>query len=82
LLDEIDRLSDQEVREVAQTVKSVADFPMFSYLLAYDPDRVARALGHDDLKLGFQYLEKLCRSRRVYRVPPPEPWPLRFSVRS
>jgi hypothetical protein len=71
LLDEIDRLSDQEVREVAQTVKAVADFPMFSYLLAYDPDRVARALGHDDLKLGFQYLEKIVQVQaRLPRAAP------------
>jgi hypothetical protein len=71
LMDEIDRLSDHEVREVAQTVKSVADFPMFSYLLAYDPDRVAKALGHDDIRLGYQYLEKIVQVQaRLPRVDP------------
>jgi hypothetical protein len=71
LVDEIDRLSDQEIREIAQMVKSVADFPMFSYLLAYDPDRVAKALGRDDTKLGYQYLEKIVQVQaRLPRVDP------------
>jgi hypothetical protein len=71
LIDEIDRLSDEEIREIAQTVKSVADFPMFSYLLAYDPDRVAKALGRDDPRLGYQYLEKIVQVQaRLPRVDP------------
>ncbi len=71
LIDEIDRLSDEEIREIAQTVKSVADFPMFSYLLAYDPDRVAKALGRDDARLGYQYLEKIVQVQaRLPRVDP------------
>jgi Cdc6-like AAA superfamily ATPase len=70
-IDDIDRLSDEEVRSIAQLVKSVADFPMFSYLLAYDPDRVAKALGHDDVKLGYQYLEKIVQVQaRLPRVTP------------
>ncbi len=60
LIDEIDRLSDSEVRALVQVIKSVADFERFSYLLAYDPDRVATALSEgNDLKHGHQYLEKI-----------------------
>ncbi len=71
LIAEIDRLSNEEIREIAQSVKSVADFPMFFYLLAYDPDRVAKALGRDDTKLGDQYLEKIVQVQaRRPRVDP------------
>ena len=59
LIDEIDRLSDADVRQMAKVIKSLADFKEFSYLLAYDPDRVAKALGGTDIKLGHQYLEKI-----------------------
>jgi hypothetical protein len=59
LIDEIDRLSDEDIREMAKVIKSLADFRRFSYLLAYDPDRVAKALGGADIRLGHQYLEKI-----------------------
>jgi predicted KAP-like P-loop ATPase len=59
IIDELDRLTDDEIRGMVQVVKSVADFPTISYLLAYDPDRVARALGGIDLKFGHNYLEKI-----------------------
>jgi predicted KAP-like P-loop ATPase len=45
LIDELDRIEDQEIRTVAQLVRSVADFPGISYVLAYDHDRVVQALG-------------------------------------
>ena len=72
LIDEIDRLSDEEIRSIAQMVKSVADFPMFSYLLAYDPVRVATALGGvDNVKLGHAYLEKIVQVQM--RLPRADP---------
>jgi hypothetical protein len=40
-------------------VRAVADFERFSYLLAYDADRVAPALGDGDLERGRAYLEKV-----------------------
>ena len=45
LIDELDRIEDEEIRMVAQLVRSVADFPGISYVLAYDAERVMRALG-------------------------------------
>lgn len=60
LIDEIDRLTDSEIRTLAQVVKSVADFDRFSYLLAYDPERVAAALAPGREKRdGHHYLEKI-----------------------
>jgi KAP family P-loop domain len=59
LIDEIDRLNDRDVTVCAQLVRAVADFERFSYLLAYDPERVAPALGNGDVERGRTYLEKL-----------------------
>lgn len=59
LIDELDRVEDDEVRAVAQLVKAVGDIKGVSYLVAYDPDRVAMALGRNDRKQGEAYLEKI-----------------------
>lgn len=63
LIDELDRVDDEDVRAVAQLVKAVGDIKGISYLVAYDPDRVAEALGrgegHARTKSGWAYLEKI-----------------------
>jgi hypothetical protein len=59
LIDEIDRLDDREIMLSTQLVRSVADFERFSYLLAYDIDRVGPALGNGDRERGRAYLEKI-----------------------
>lgn len=59
LIDELDRIEDQEIRTVAQLVRSVADFPGISYVLAYDHDRVVQALGEGISERGRAYLEKI-----------------------
>jgi predicted KAP-like P-loop ATPase len=64
LIDELDRIEDQEIRTVAQLVRSVADFPGISYVLAYDHDRVVQALGEGAVEekrteRGRAYLEKI-----------------------
>lgn len=64
LIDEIDRVEDAEIRTVAQLVRAVADFPGISYVLAYDADRVAQALGAgarngEEQDRGRGYLEKI-----------------------
>lgn len=59
VIDELDRVNDNEIRTLAQIVKSVADFPNVSYLLAYDAKRVAEALGNNDEGRGQSYLEKI-----------------------
>jgi KAP family P-loop domain len=59
LIDEIDRLDDREVGAVARLVRAIADFEHFSYLLAYDANRVAQALGEGDAERGRCYLEKV-----------------------
>jgi hypothetical protein len=64
LIDELDRVEDEEIRTVAQLVRSVADFPGISYVLAYDQERVIEALGasapeKDRAARGRGYLEKI-----------------------
>ena len=61
LIDELDRVEDDDVRAVAQLVKAVGDIKGISYLVAYDPKRVAEALGTgvDPLRRGAAYLEKI-----------------------
>jgi hypothetical protein len=64
LIDELDRVEDDEIRTVAQLVRSVADFPGISYVLAYDAKRVIQALGAGSNGAqaedrGRAYLEKI-----------------------
>lgn len=59
IIDDIDRLSNEEIRSVFQLVKSIADFPNTIYLLAFDYDIVTRALGDVQGTNGQKYLEKI-----------------------
>lgn len=64
LIDEVDRIEDDEVRAVAQLVRAVADFTGISYVLAYDQHRVIQALGSGAgdaarEERGRAYLEKI-----------------------
>lgn len=59
LIDELDRVEDEEVRAVAQLVKAVGSIKGLSYLVAYDPKRVMAALGGGDGERGAAYLEKI-----------------------
>jgi hypothetical protein len=63
LIDELDRVEDDEVRAVAQLVKAIGEIKGISYLVAYDPERVADALGRGEgaerRSSGQAYLEKI-----------------------
>jgi len=58
-IDDIDRLSNKEIIAVFQLVKSLADFPYTTYLLAFDYKIVTRALGKVQKCDGAKYLEKI-----------------------
>ena len=45
VMDDIDRLDKSEVQTVFRLVKLLADFPNMTYILAFDDERVAEALG-------------------------------------
>lgn len=68
IVDDVDRLPEDEVRQVVQTIKAVADFPRTTYLLAYDREIVATALGGGDVAKGQSYLEKIVQV--AYPIPP------------
>jgi len=58
VLDDIDRLTTQEIRQVFQLVRLNASFPNLIYLLAFDRVRVEQALTEDGVP-GRAYLEKI-----------------------
>ncbi len=58
-IDDIDRLSEDEIIAVFQLVRSVADFPNTVYLLTFDYDVVVHALSKIQYGDGKEYLEKI-----------------------
>ena len=58
VLDDIDRLSTQEIREIFKLIRLTASFPNVLYVVAFDRHRVEEALGEDGVK-GRDYLEKI-----------------------
>lgn len=68
-IDDIDRLSEDEIIAVFQLVKALADFPNTIYLLAFDYDVVVRALGKVQHGDGREYLEKVIQV--PFEIPAP-----------
>lgn len=59
VIDDIDRLSNEQIRQVFQLVTSVAKFPNTIYLLVFDRDIVVKALEKVQEGSGEDYLEKI-----------------------
>ena len=59
VIDDIDRLCDDEIREIFQLVKSIADFKNTIYILSYDREIVTKALDKSQQDRGEEYLEKI-----------------------
>jgi len=59
VVDDIDRLAADEIRQLFQVIKAVADFPNVIYLLAFDREAVAKALDSTASTRGADYLEKI-----------------------
>lgn len=73
VIDDVDRLEDEEIRDVMRLVRLLADFPNMIYILAYDQKRVVEALGgKDNEERGRAYLEKIVQV--VHHVPPFRQW--------
>lgn len=58
VLDDIDRLSTSEIRDVFKLVRLTASFPNVIYIVAFDRKRVEKALEEDGIP-GRDYLEKI-----------------------
>lgn len=69
VIDDIDRLTTDEVREVFQLVKANADFPNVIYLLLFDRGIVAGALNAISGNRGHEFLEKIVQV--LFHVPQP-----------
>ena len=68
VIDDIDRLSNEQIRLIFQLVSAVAGLPNITYLLSFDKDIVARALGDVQHCDGGEYLEKIIQV--PFDVPP------------
>lgn len=58
VLDDIDRLSTGEIRDIFKLVRLTASFPNVVYLVSFDRGRVEQALSEDGIP-GRDYLEKI-----------------------
>lgn len=59
VIDDIDRLSNDQIRCIFQLVSSMANFPQTTYLLAFDKEIVTKALEDVQKGSGEEYLEKI-----------------------
>lgn len=75
IIDDIDRLSADEIVSIFRVIKAVANFPRTSYLIAFDKDVVVRALKRVQKVSGENYLEK------IVQVPFDLPLPDKISLR-
>jgi predicted KAP-like P-loop ATPase len=67
VIDDIDRLTTEEILQVFQLVKANADFPRLIYLLLFEREVVAKALNQISGDKGTQFLEKIVQVG--YHVP-------------
>ncbi len=58
ILDDIDRLSSSEIRDIFRLVRLTASFPNVIYVVAFDRKRVEQALSDEGVP-GRDYLEKI-----------------------
>ena len=75
IIDDIDRLTADETREIFRLVKSIADFPNTIYFLSFDRLVVSKMLDKSVEGSGDSYLEK------IIQVPFELPLPSRESIR-
>ncbi|GAA1293932.1 NTPase [Planotetraspora silvatica] len=66
ILDDLDRLTGQEIRDVLRMVRLTGAFPNLVYILSFDRQRVELALNEDGLP-GRAYLEKIVQV--MFNVP-------------
>lgn len=75
IMDDIDRLTGEEIRQLFRVIKAVGDFPNLIYLLAFDKEIVVKAVQQIQDLPGEAYLEK------IVQVPFELPLPDRDALR-
>lgn len=68
IIDNISRLYDDEIKQIFQIVKSMGDYANTAYLLAFDKERVIRAVNKIDGRGGEELIEKVVQL--PFEVPP------------
>src|SRR2546428_9175321 len=58
VIDDIDRLTSSEIRDIFKLVRLTANFPNVVYIVAFDRNRVEAALAEQGIP-GRDYLEKI-----------------------
>lgn len=71
VVDDLDRLTSEQIRDVFRLIAAVADFNGVNYLLAYDRDVVVEVLSGVQGLRGDRYLEKIVQ----VQIDIPEPSP-------
>jgi predicted KAP-like P-loop ATPase len=69
-IDDIDRLTPEEIRQIFRVVKAIADFPNIIYLMAFDKMIAIKALSEQNGLSGEEYLEKIVQL--PLELPPPD----------
>jgi len=70
VIDDIDRLTEDEVAELFAVIKGLADFPNTIYVLAFDREQVAKALSRRSSQAGLEYIAKIVQV--PFELPLPE----------
>lgn len=68
VIDDIDRLTPEETRQLFTVIKALADFPNVVYLLAFDREVAAQAIEQQGGLPGERYLEKIIQV--PFELPP------------
>lgn len=75
-IDDIDRLDKQEIHSIFRLVKLTADFSNTFYILSFDQEMVASAIGErfgeGDKQAGYNFLEKIIQVQLKIPVAQPE----------
>lgn len=69
VVDDVDRLSTPEIRDLFRAIKAVGDLPNITYLVALDTSVVAAALNECYSNRGDAYLDKILQVS--FALPPP-----------
>jgi predicted KAP-like P-loop ATPase len=78
IIDDIDRLTPEETRQLFTVIKALADFPNVVYLLAFDREVAAQAIEHQSGLPGERYLEKIIQV--PFELPPVDRVALRSAL--
>lgn len=74
IIDDIDRLTAEEIRQIFKLVKAVGDFPNVIYLLSFDKKVAIESLKKVQNIPGEEYLEKIVQA--PFEVPMPDRYQL------